>query len=109
MQLRKDLSRRRIAAHHWSLEPAFASITLRQLDTQLVARLHLRAARNGRSIEEEVLSILRSALSEESGGSLADAIRQRFAPLGSVDLPEMSRESTREPPDFDDDAGGRKR
>jgi len=31
---------------------------------------------------------------------LATAIRARFAPLGGVDLPEVPRESMREPPDF---------
>ncbi|WP_342235145.1 FitA-like ribbon-helix-helix domain-containing protein [Inquilinus sp. OTU3971] len=96
MQLRRDLSRGRIAAHHRSLEPAFATIAT---DAHLLARLRRRAARNVRSIEEEALDILRSALSREpdGAGNLADAIRQRFAPFGGVDLPDMPREAIREP------------
>ncbi|MGK9166568.1 plasmid stabilization protein [Inquilinus limosus] len=64
-----------------------------------MARLHLRAARNGRAIDEEALDILRSALSRETDavGNLPDAIRQRFAPLGGVDLPNMPREAIRKP------------
>jgi len=98
-QLRKGLSRGKIAPHHRSLEPVFASIAIGQLDAHLIVRLHLRAARNGRSIEEEAVDILQSALSREpdAAGNLADAIRQRFAPFGDVDLPDMPREAIREP------------
>ena len=35
-----------------------ASLTVRKLDDDLKARLRLRAARNGRSVEDEVRSIL---------------------------------------------------
>jgi len=38
-----------------------ASITIRQLDDQLKQRLRLRAAKNGRSMEDEVRTILRDA------------------------------------------------
>ena len=38
-----------------------ASLTVRKLDDDLKARLRLRAARNGRSVEDEVRSILRDA------------------------------------------------
>src|SRR5215471_16522974 len=38
-----------------------ASITIRQLDEQLKKNLRLRAARNGRSMEDEVRTILRAA------------------------------------------------
>ena len=38
-----------------------ASITIRQLDDDLKRRLRLRAARNGRSMEDEVRTILRGA------------------------------------------------
>jgi len=40
-----------------------ASITIRQLDEGLKKRLRLRAARNGRSMEDEVRTILRTAAS----------------------------------------------
>ncbi|TSD86954.1 plasmid stabilization protein [Mycobacterium sp. KBS0706] len=72
-----------------------------------MVRLRRRAARNGHSVEDEARDILRSVLSQDAGGTvnLADAIRQRFATLGGVDLPEMPREAIREPPGFDDDTG----
>ena len=41
-----------------------ASLTVRQLDETLKQQLRLRAARNGRSVEDEVRTILRSAASE---------------------------------------------
>ncbi len=41
-----------------------ASLTVRQLDEALKQQLRLRAARNGRSVEDEVRSILREAASE---------------------------------------------
>jgi len=43
-----------------------ASITIRQLDEALKKRLRLRAAKSGRSVEDEVRTILRAA-AEESG------------------------------------------
>src|SRR4051812_46686654 len=44
-----------------------ASLTVRQLDEALKQQLRLRAARNGRSMEDEVRTILKSA-TEETGG-----------------------------------------
>ena len=41
-----------------------ASLTVRQLDDALKKRLRLRAARNGRSVEDEVRTILRSAAAD---------------------------------------------
>jgi phosphopantothenoylcysteine decarboxylase/phosphopantothenate--cysteine ligase len=42
-----------------------ASLTVRQLDDRLKKQLRLRAARNGRSVEDEVRTILRSAAADE--------------------------------------------
>ncbi|MDR3422333.1 MAG: bifunctional phosphopantothenoylcysteine decarboxylase/phosphopantothenate--cysteine ligase CoaBC [Xanthobacteraceae bacterium] len=42
-----------------------ASLTVRQLDDTLKRRLRLRAAHNGRSVEDEVRTILRSAAADE--------------------------------------------
>ena len=39
-----------------------ASLTVRQLDEKLKKRLRLRAAKSGRSVEDEVRTILREAL-----------------------------------------------
>ncbi|MBV8242822.1 MAG: bifunctional phosphopantothenoylcysteine decarboxylase/phosphopantothenate synthase, partial [Hyphomicrobiales bacterium] len=60
-----------------------ASITIRQLDDDLKRHLRLRAARNGRSMEDEARTILRDAASLEAGKieARADAHR-RAAPRG---------------------------
>ncbi|TXL69432.1 plasmid stabilization protein [Vineibacter terrae] len=81
-----------------------ASITIRNLDEPLKARLRIQAAMHGRSMEDEARDILRTALNQEPAppGNLAAAIRARFAPLGGVDLPEAPREPMREPPAFDE-------
>ncbi|WP_248805560.1 FitA-like ribbon-helix-helix domain-containing protein [Pseudomonas sp. MWU13-2100] len=80
-----------------------ASMTIRNVDEQLKARLRVQAALHGRSMEEEARDILRSALSVVSGrsGSLVEAIRARIEPLGGADLDIAPREAMREPPDFD--------
>ena len=81
-----------------------ASITVRNIDDNLKRRLRIQAAKNGRSMEEEVREILRSALStkEEKDQNLVEAIRNRFQPLGGVDLPDIPREPVREPVNFDE-------
>ena len=50
-----------------------ASLTVRQLDERLKKLLRLRAARSGRSVEDEVRTILRAA-AEETGGDAPEAI-----------------------------------
>jgi plasmid stability protein len=95
-----------INAHNVSndCEAAMASITIRNLDDPLKARLRIQAAIHGRSMEDEARDILRSALSREPSrqGNLATAIRARFAPLGGVELPTVPREPMRAPPSFDE-------
>jgi plasmid stability protein len=80
-----------------------ASITVRNLDAPLKARLRVQAAVHGRSMEEEAREILRSALNREPAapGNLAAVIRARFARYGGVDLPRLPKEPIREPPTFD--------
>ena len=48
-----------------------ASLTVRQLDEALKKRLRLRAARHGRSVEDEVRTILRSAAADEAAFAAA--------------------------------------
>lgn len=77
-----------------------ASLTIRKLDEKTKMRLRVRAARHGRSMEEEARTLLRSALAEDSvsRGSLADAIQARFRRLGGVEFEIPSRGAIREPP-----------
>ena len=74
-----------------------ATMTIRNIDDQLKARLRVQAAMHGRSMEDEARNILRPALSAEpaSGQSLVDAIRARIEPLGEVDLELPAREPMR--------------
>jgi plasmid stability protein len=78
------------------------SLTIRNIDDSMKAELRVRAAHHGRSMEEEARVILRSALSQDRRAKkhLVDAIRERFAGLGGVDLPEIPRGDDRDPPDF---------
>jgi len=75
-----------------------ASITIRQLGDDLKRRLRLRAARNGRSMEDEARTILRDAASLDDGKveARADA-QQRAAPRGRVvaDAPARADASDR--------------
>jgi plasmid stability protein len=79
-----------------------ASLTVRNVDNEIKARLRIQAAHHGRSMEEEVRDILRTALSAsgDTAQDLAAAIRRRFNTCGGVELDIPSREPMREPPDF---------
>lgn len=72
-------------------------MTIRNIDDRLKARLRVRAAMHGRSMEDEPGDILRMHLSAEptSGRNLADAIRARIEPLGGVELELPIREVIR--------------
>lgn len=80
-----------------------ASMTIRDIDEKLKAKLRIQAARHGRSMEDEARDILRTALSVEPSrtGGLVEAIRARFEPFGGVELEIPPREPMREPIDFD--------
>jgi plasmid stability protein len=78
-----------------------ASITIRDLDPALKERLRVRAARHGRSMEEEARVILRTVIAAGTSGPsrLGDAIVKRFGALGGVDLELPPRDRAREPPE----------
>ena len=79
-----------------------ASITIRNLDDEVKTRLRVRAADNGRSMEEEARSILRYAVGRKKPPrNLASVIRARIEPLGGVDLELPPRKTGRDPPSFD--------
>jgi plasmid stability protein len=79
-----------------------ASITIRSLEPTIKARLRIRAASHGHSMEEEARNILRGALAEDAEApvNLAKAIRALVKPFGGVDLEIPPREPAREPPKF---------
>jgi plasmid stability protein len=80
-----------------------ASMTIRDIDEKLKARLRLQAAQHGRSMEEEARDILRTALSVEPArtGGLVEAIRGRVELLGGLEVEIAPREPMREPADLD--------
>lgn len=69
-----------------------AAISVRDLDEYVTARLKVRAARHGRSMEAEARSILTGAVldAEDQGPNLAQAIRQRFTAVdgSEVQIPD---------------------
>jgi len=75
-----------------------ASMTIRNLDEKLKARLRVQAAKHGRSMEDEARDILRSALSTNPSRavSLVKSIRRRVEPLGGIELEVGTREPMRE-------------
>ena len=80
-----------------------ASLTIRNLDGDVKARLRVRATANGRSMEEEARLILREAVERKPAPkNLASAIRARFAPFGGVEMNIPARQPMREPPSFDE-------
>jgi antitoxin FitA len=77
-----------------------ASITIRRLDDAVTARLRLRAARHGRTMEEEAREILEAELRPKQvpGLNLAESIRRHMQPLGGVQLALPHRQGVRRPP-----------
>lgn len=66
-------------------------------------KLRARAARHGRSMEEEAREILRAGVREKSIPrlNLAESIRRYVEPFGGVELALRPRESIRRPPTLD--------
>ncbi|MCO6059840.1 plasmid stabilization protein [Pseudomonas sp. MOB-449] len=80
-----------------------ASITIRNLDDDLKARLRVVAASHGRSMEEEVRVILSQALAlQEKRGGLGSRIHSRFAALGGADIELPERKTKARAADFDE-------
>ncbi|GBO54824.1 VapB protein [Pseudanabaena sp. lw0831] len=74
-----------------------ASITIQNLDDALKAKLRIRAARLGRSMEEEVQVILKNVLAQEDAPkNLGYSIHQRFADIGGFDLSPIEKEPIRD-------------
>jgi antitoxin FitA len=75
------------------------SIVIRNLDEQTKRKLKIRAATNGRSMEQEAREILKSALAQTAKrkANLAERVREIFGPLGGVELERLPREAIRDP------------
>jgi plasmid stability protein len=82
-----------------------AQFVVRNIENTVKARLQRRARRNGRSMEEEVRDILRSAVHTEDGvlsGGLGSEISALFADAGlDFEIPEL-RGQPIAPPSFDE-------
>jgi plasmid stability protein len=76
-----------------------ASITIRNLDEATKRKLKIRAAMNGRSMEQEAREILKSVLARaaKKQTNLAERIRDIFGPLGGVELERLPREAIPDP------------
>ena len=78
-----------------------ASLVIRNIEDALKERLRVRAARRGRSMEEEARRILRAAFPDrEPQGNLADLAEDLFGKDG-VDLDSHPAAPVRSVPDFD--------
>jgi len=70
-----------------------STLTIRNLESGVKEKLRLAAAAHGRSMEEEVRTILRNAVTTPGpAGGLGSRIHARFAALGGIELtlPERS-------------------
>jgi plasmid stability protein len=80
-----------------------ADLTIENIDEATLAMLRIRAAKNGRSMEEEARERLTEALAGAaitSDDDLVSRIRRRVEPFGGFDLELPERLPPREPPDF---------
>jgi len=79
-----------------------ASLTIRNLDDSLKAKLRMQSALHNCSMEAEVRNILRQALMPSAAPTdFAERVHQRFAELQADSLPIPERQSVRTPPDMD--------
>jgi plasmid stability protein len=76
-----------------------ASITIRNLEAVTKRKLKIRAAMNGRSMEQEAREILKGALAQSSKkkANVAERIREIFGPLGGVEVERLPQETLRDP------------
>jgi plasmid stability protein len=78
-----------------------ATLTIRDLDDELRAKLRVRAARNGRSMEAEVRAILRDALVRApTEVRLGSRVHQRFAAVGGAELVLPTRRDVSRAPEL---------
>jgi plasmid stability protein len=80
-----------------------AQVIVRNLDDSVKRKLQRRAAKHGRSMEEEVREILRDAVKDEGTPrkGLGTRIAERFRGLGFNEEIKEFKGYTIKPPDFD--------
>ncbi len=81
------------------------AVTVRGLTPELKARLRVRAAHNGRSMEAEARAILEADLSapDDETTDLGAFARGLIAPIGGIDLELPSRGPAGQPPELDEE------
>ena len=80
-----------------------ATLTIRNLDDDVHARLRIQAAKNGNSVEAEVREVLAEALPKEqmTGAEIVRRMQEIFGEEGGIDDLELPpRPPPRDPPDF---------
>ena len=79
-----------------------STLTIRNLEPSIKDKLRIAAATHGRSMEEEVRTILRTVLTQPASATatmgMGERMRARFAALGGVELELPSR--TGNPPRY---------
>ncbi|HEY3715762.1 MAG TPA: hypothetical protein VGL39_14650 [Jatrophihabitantaceae bacterium] len=69
-----------------------ATLVIRDLDDSVKARLRVRAANHGRSMEAEARAIISAAVAaQRPAGRLGSYIHEQFSSVGGVDLDVPSR------------------
>ncbi len=78
------------------------TLTVRNIEPVIKDKLRMSAAAHGRSMEEEVRTILRKALARPlASGGLGSRIHARFAALGGVELDVPKRNARARAASFD--------
>lgn len=80
-----------------------ASLTIRNLEDDTKARLRVRAAHNGRSMEEEARAILRATVAGATAADLWARSRALFSGAKGINLAIPPRGTDRKPPNFNTD------
>lgn len=81
-----------------------STLTIRNLEPSIKDKLRLTAAAHGRSMEEEVRTILRNVLAQPASTAtemgMGDRIHARFAALGGLELELPARTDVARAADF---------
>lgn len=78
-----------------------ASLTIRDLDDDIKARLRVQAAEHGRSMEAEARMLLAAALSgRRPPKGLGSYIHDQFAEIGGIDVATLHRDEPARAVDF---------